>query len=364
VQNSLSPIVYAVRSHKPLASEHRRNLLLIELSKRRTVVFLSDARSKSMFPKISSRNGNLIVVDNALRLTYSKLYPLCPKLFSALDSFFLERALNQVGIRKFVPWITTAEPEVRDVFSRYRYVYDCIDPCFVPDHVEQHDAVESQLVRKAAVTFCTATALFDKCSRLSSHSYLINNAVDERYIKSLSVQTTRRDLLSDSTFIYLGTIDWRIDFDFLFRIANLGVRLVLAGRVNDSNKELTDKLASFKNVSVLGPVSDEEGIDLLNNASVALLPYTPGAMNDCINSLKMYLYLAAGLPILSTAIQESVQNDLVTTSNSEVSQHLIRELITSNREVGLVQTRRTFAEENTWRARSLQVDAVLQDYDI
>lgn len=364
MEKRVSPILYAVRSHNPLASEHRRNLLLIELSKRRCVIFLSDVRLKSVFPKISLINGNLIVVDNALRLSYSKLYSLCPKLVSALDSFFLERILNQVGIEKFVPWITTAEPEVRDVFSRYRYVFDCIDPCFVSDNVETHEYVESQLVRKAAINFCTATALFDKCSRLSGHSYLVNNAVDERYLKTLAVRTTRGDLLSDSTILYLGTIDWRIDFDFLLRIATLGVPLVLAGRVNDSNKEFTKELASFKNVSVLGPVSDSEGIDLLNNAAVALLPYTPGAMNDCINSLKMYLYLAAGLPILSTAIQESVQNVLVTTSDCEVSKHLIDQLITSSRDISLVQTRRTFAAENTWNARSLQVDSILQDYDI
>jgi glycosyltransferase involved in cell wall biosynthesis len=358
------PLLYAVRSKNPIALEHRRNLLLFELSKTRKVAFLSDVRRSSLFPCVAEAFSNILVVDNALRLSYSRLYSRYPNFSSTVDAILLNRLLDKFGFREYVPWITTPEEPIRAVFTARQYIYDCIDPCFLPHCQLDHDLVESQLVRGAAVTFCTATALLEKVSLATRNAHLVNNAVDSRYLSRFEKRKSHSPEPRILTLVYLGTVDWRIDFSFLNNVAQTGHKLVIAGRINSENIQEIENLGRYSNVKVLGAVSDDYGIELLQNADVGLLPYLSCQMNDCINSLKMYLYMAAGLPVLSTSILESRLNKLVYVSQPDCSTVALRDLIDRCAVDHERYKLKTFAEENTWDIRATQVDNLLQKYGI
>jgi hypothetical protein len=78
----------------------------------------------------------------------------------------------------------------------------------------------------------------------------------------------------------------------------------------------------------------------------------------------MYLYMAAGLPVLSTEIWESRLNEHVIVSNADCTSAYLREVLDTCTSNAGHANRKKFASNNTWDARATQVDKILQNYGI
>lgn len=105
--------------------------------------------------------------------------------------------------------------------------------------------------------------------------------------------------------VVMGTLDSRIDFDLLKRIAlsRLDWQLVLVGQLKHTS-EITRSLVRLSNVHYLGKQSFEVLPSILRGADIGLIPYRITEMTKFINPLKAYEYLAAGIPIVSTELPE------------------------------------------------------------
>jgi glycosyltransferase involved in cell wall biosynthesis len=108
--------------------------------------------------------------------------------------------------------------------------------------------------------------------------------------------------LRHPTIGYIGNLRDRIDWPMLLSLARVrpGWDIVLIGPWE--TRTVPDDVMTLKNIKLTGPLSYEIGRSCLRSFDCAIMPHTRDAMTDAMNPLKIYNYLAAGLPIVATPV--------------------------------------------------------------
>lgn len=161
--------------------------------------------------------------------------------------------------------------------------------------------------------------------------------------------------------IYVGTIDSRLDVEGIARLAVLrpNLHIVLLGPTPDP--EYTRALREVPNVHQHSGVGRSELVAALRNCDVSLLSHRRTALTEAMSPLKVYEYLAAGLPVVSIDLPPVRGiHERVTFSGStadmaaEVDEALERGPLTE-------AERSRFIEGNSWTSRHRAVlDLVLR----
>ena len=346
-----------------------RQLLLHALSSYTPVIILrwrDPGEGLLRGPYLREVRPGIFELRNAFSLRNSRLGRL-GRGVGRLDGTLLRRALRSEGIGDFIYWLSVPEPRLLWVMPTHRLVYDCVDPCFIPERQGEFDRKEFAVAKKAKVVFCTARALLRRLSRVSGNISLLPNACAKEYFgaggnadprAARKLEGRKRPIIG-----YMGTLDWRFDVESVRCAAEAlpDYSFALVGRLNKDQEERISPLAALPNVVMVGPVSREEGVAYNAAFDVGIIPFTPGPMNDAINPVKMYMYLAAGKPVVSTHIEEASDNsDLVRVARSpEAFAELIRAAVESDNCSARLQ-RRQFGLSNTWDDRALEAIRIME----
>jgi teichuronic acid biosynthesis glycosyltransferase TuaH len=105
----------------------------------------------------------------------------------------------------------------------------------------------------------------------------------------------RRPLL-----VYVGTLDARLDVQALLATARTlpEATIVVAGPVADA--EPLAALRDARNIDVRPALGRDDVAGLIHAADAALLPHVRNPLTEAMSPLKLYEYLAGGLPVAST----------------------------------------------------------------
>jgi glycosyltransferase involved in cell wall biosynthesis len=156
--------------------------------------------------------------------------------------------------------------------------------------------------------------------------------------------------------VYAGQLDSRINVDWLIALAHAqpSATIALLGRVVDPQhlaplRELTN--VRFTGVLPRGPLAS-----ILRAADVGLLPHIASQLTGAMSPLKLFEYLAAGLPVVATdlpPIREIGHDRVVLVPPAGdyvagVSSALALERVPEHE-------RLRFVEENSWRSRHEQL---------
>lgn len=100
--------------------------------------------------------------------------------------------------------------------------------------------------------------------------------------------------------VYVGTIDSRVDIEGVLTLARRrpDVSIVLLGPTPDHSA--ITALRDVPNVHVHGPVGRRTVVSVLRSAELSLLAHRRTELTTAMSPLKVYEYLAAGLPVLAT----------------------------------------------------------------
>ncbi len=126
-------------------------------------------------PRIELDPDNVLVVRNALSLRFSRLGKRVPALAGFIDSKWLHKEFRRHGITQYVYWTSACDFKLLHGMDLRQHVYDCIDPCFSPEHQSAFDAMEFAFAKRAKLTFATAEALLERLQPINSNSYLLPN---------------------------------------------------------------------------------------------------------------------------------------------------------------------------------------------
>lgn len=108
-----------------------------------------------------------------------------------------------------------------------------------------------------------------------------------------------------------------------------------------------------ENVRILGSKSHEEIRHLAKGWDVAMIPFKMGELSDCVDPIKIYEYLAMGLPVVSFKMPQihDYPNTYIAYSNEEFIEKIMEAAKTPFNH----KTNESFLVANTWEVRAQQL---------
>jgi glycosyltransferase involved in cell wall biosynthesis len=220
----------------------------------------------------------------------------------------LRGAARRLGFQRPITW--TFVPSSADIVGRLgeqMVVYHCTDEFsqFSDSSSEAVD-IEKQLIAKSDRVIVSAERLLQ--SKIKEHpgTKLVCHGVDVEHFRKACDPKTKipEDIAKIPGPIvgFFGLIaDW-VDLELIGSLARLRphCQFVLIGKIDTDVSALKD----LPNVHLLGQKSYAELPGYCRRFDIAILPFAINELTLNANPLKLREYLAAGLPVLSTAIPE------------------------------------------------------------
>jgi glycosyltransferase involved in cell wall biosynthesis len=216
--------------------------------------------------------------------------------------------------RRPVQWFYTPmpAPAMIGAFGERAVVYDCMDELskfrFAPTELTDREAF---LMSKADVVFTGGYRLWESKARHHGNVHFFGCGVDVAHFGSAmcdAVQVAPEIAgLNRPVIGYYGVIDERIDYDLLRTLADslLDTALVMVGPVVKVDPR---ELALAPNIHWLGQRDYASLPAYVKGFDVCLMPFALNEATEYINPTKTLEYMAAGKPIVSTAIYDVVHH--------------------------------------------------------
>ena len=198
------------------------------LAKHTTVVYAQPAAPGGASlamprPRMERVRDGFWLLHNTFGVRFSRIGRRMGRMGALVDSAWLGRALAEHGIHDYVFWGSRPDPRCDWHIPPERFVYDCIDPCFIDGHQAEVDAAEKRAAGKARVVFATAESLLERMRGFGADPHLLPNGVrEEDYHPRALAGVPRPAALRNCRgpiVGFLGAVDWRFDADivWLFR---------------------------------------------------------------------------------------------------------------------------------------------------
>jgi glycosyltransferase involved in cell wall biosynthesis len=231
----------------------------------------------------------------------------------------------------------------------------------------QVEGQEKEMMAQVDAVIVVSKELYEAKRAFNPNTYLVPNGVDYRaYSDALANPQLPEDLqvIKSPRLGYSGLIGDKLDLSMLKDLAqeNPEWSLVFLGPVNASKlAETWQALQAMPNVHYLGSVEWSQVPHYVKGFDVGLMPYVQDQHSETISPLKLYDYLAAGLPIASMSIpaaREFGQYIHLADSPENFPQAVRDALADTTPERS--QARREIAAQNTWEARAEQLSDVVE----
>jgi len=222
----------------------------------------------------------------------------------------VRRICRRLGFDNPLTWtFEPASAEVAGCLGESALVYHCVDEFSEFSGTDKAALLEleRQLIEKSVCVFVSSDRLLKAKSKHNPNTFLITHGVDVAHFrKACDSDTPIPDEMRRFTRPIIGFFgliaDW-VDLDLIRFLADSrpNWNFVLIG------KHATDigRLEGAKNIHVLGPRPYALLPNYARSFDAAILPFVVNDLTLAANPLKLREYLAAGLPVVSSAIPEA-----------------------------------------------------------
>ena len=276
-------------------------------------VFVDDAGMSSV--KVTNVGGQVYRVvprlPSALRDSYDAAADVVRSLLHALVNTGGRFAGEFEGA---VQWFYTPMPATTmlGAFGERGVVYDCMDELsqfrFAPPELLERERL---LMSRADVVFTGGRSLYDAKARHHPNVHFFGCGVDAKHFSLARSADTpiapELENLPQPVFGYFGVVDERLDYELIDRLAakfEHGSVVVVGPLAKVDPAELPQRA----NIHWLGQRTYESLPSYVKGFDVCLMPFALNAATQFINPTKTLEYMAAGKPIVSTAVPDVVRN--------------------------------------------------------
>ncbi|HIF9547450.1 TPA: glycosyltransferase [Photobacterium damselae] len=193
------------------------------------------------------------------------------------------------------PWHLNEAKKVKENNPSCKIVYDIFDDISLFKINKDVKDMHLELIDISDKIFYSADSLNpnidDKC-------YFFPNAVDVKHFID-NKKTIKK-------VCYFGAIDYWFDFDAVtIAIAeNTDTIFFFAGVVSSDCKGKFNKLLEYDNAFFLGKVNYNLLPNLFKDCDIGIIPFIKSPLTDAVNPIKLHEYLALGLCVVSTPLNE------------------------------------------------------------
>src|SRR5690606_9783776 len=228
---------------------------------------------------------------------------------------------------------------------------------------------EQIILKESDLIVCTSKQLYREKVKTNQNTYFIPNAADLQHSSTaLSVNLpiyTPLKKIKGPIIGYFGNIERRIDFNLLQNVVlqNLDKNFVFAGPITESC--ITNDFRNLTNVFFLGKVAYKDMPAVLKGFDVAIIPFKKDEVSATIFPLKLFEYLGAGKPVVSTNFNSDLVDyteDTVIYCEDDTEFSAALDLSLKMNLPEDIEKRLVIASENTWDKRLLEFSKLLYSY--
>ncbi|HEX6206129.1 MAG TPA: glycosyltransferase [Solirubrobacterales bacterium] len=291
------------------------------------------------------------------------------KLNRWLLRFQVKRAARKLGMSEPILWAYVPQAEdVIGVLDPSLVVYHCVDDVAAQKGVDADSfrEAEERFARRADLVLASAPALAERMRTLSDHVLYAPNVADTgTFATALDPGPVDPDIdaLPRPRLVFQGAIvATKLDVKLLAEVAKLRPEwsIVLVGPrgAGDPTGDLSP-LDDAPNIHMIGPRPANDLPKVLRGADIGLIPYAINDLTRSVFPMKVYEYLAAGLPVLATPLPalDGVEAIEIVTSAEELVTAAAQELAAGS--PAARKARSKDAASHSWEARLEEVERTL-----
>jgi glycosyltransferase involved in cell wall biosynthesis len=278
-------------------------------------------------------------------------------------------AARRLGMSKPLLWAYAPQAgELLDLLEPEPVVYHCVDDVAAQKGVdaESFRAAEERFARRADLVLASAPALAERMRTLSDHVLYAPNVADTGLFATAldpgPVDPALERLPAPRLVFQGAVVATKLDLELLAELAagrpQWSVVLVGPRGAGDPGADLS-ALDRAPNIHLLGPREERELPALLRGADAGLIPYAVNDLTRSVFPMKVYEYLAAGLPVLSTPLPalEGVEGVEIVAGAAELIAAAERAIAADGPERRAERSRAAAA--HSWEARIEQIERAL-----
>ena len=307
---------------------------------------------KAATSSLSEVEKNIFVLNPLAIPIYGK--PRIRDLNRTLLRVQVKRAMRKLGFQRPINFVfNPAAAVIAGALGEQQIIYYCVDEytAFTGVSSTSLAELEQQVMRRADIVIVSADLLYQSKAPFNEHTVIVRHGVDfDHFRKALDPQTViPEDIarLPRPVIGFFGLIaDW-VDLELMALVARRFPHgsLVLLGKATTDMKVLEE----VANIHLLGRKPYEALPAYCKGFDVALMPFRINELTLNANPLKVREYLAAGLPVVSTAIPEVEVLGLCRIGHDRES--FVREVENALTDPGPSLTRSEAIRSESWEAR-------------
>lgn len=308
------------------------------------------------------------------RVVEKDIWVLSPLLLPFLHKNKIVSLFNQVIlsflVKRFIyknnfknPIIWSYHPYILRLVEHIKnemVIYHCVDDLKSVPGIDgsAFRTLEKIFLKRADYVFTTSQALELECSKYNHNTHYFSNVVDQVHFNSAFFTASlpvELEKIPCPRLGYIGVLsDFKIDFPLLFELAmkNPKWNFILIGDEREGqNNLLLKKMRKINNIHFLGHRDYNLLPSYLAGFDVGLLPTLINDYTKYMFPMKYYEYLAAGLPVVSTALDFTryVQDGLEKGNDAETFSKAIAKQLSRGKLK--FEESKIYVGDNTWSKR-------------
>lgn len=304
-------------------------------------------------------------------LPFGNKYRWVNKFNQWLISRSIKKALSrfkasEIDLFTFLPNIVDMLPSL----SARKVIYDCVDDHAAFTGLINADVVhqmEKELMARADVSFSTARQLMEDRQGWSSNFHLVPNGAEYEHFEAASQEGTfplpaeLQAIPKPIVGFYGGISDW-INIPLITEVAREMTHLsfVFIGPVATQVEELK----KLPNVHMLGTKAYQDLPQYIQYFDTTLIPFRINKLTESVNPVKLYEYLSAGKPVVSTPLPEVLSYREVVeigSTKEELISAIVKTIQPESHTSEQIAKRQEVGRTNSWDARWEQIVALIQE---
>jgi glycosyltransferase involved in cell wall biosynthesis len=331
---------------------------------------LSRSDGRRIWAKLRESTKGLCKVNNNLYHFTPLVLPFpSSQAATSINKYLLKAVISyykkKLNMKDVQLW--TFLPNVVDLLGSLGeelVIYYCVDEWSKFSFMDGRSMkkMEIKLLKKADLVITSAKNLFRDKVRYNADTHLVTHGVDYDYFSKVlfdsipiaeDIKTIKRPIIG-----FFGLIHEWIDLELLEKIAitNPEWSLVLIGKASVDIERLT----KHENVHHLGQKPYDKLINYCKAFDVALIPFRVNDLTANVNPIKLREYLAAGIPVVSTALPEVLKyRDMVKIGHNpeQINEQIDMFLRTDNRERKTLRSQSM--KEETWDKKADRISKLI-----